>query len=626
AADALPDASAYSADQYFNVGRSSEPSLSADSRKVLFLANTVDTNQVFILDLETGEQRQVTDFDDSVDLAVFSPADASVFLYGMDDRGNENTQLFLYDAGNGESVRLGSSAEAMYRYGAWSGDGGRVAYAANGRHQAFFDIYEYDIAGRHERLIVEKDAYLTADIYSDDGDVIVFSEDRGVFDRNVYMIALSGDVKPVLLNPQPGQNRMHLAYMKKSAKKIPVVSDSGLNFKRLQTFDTKKLTLKNDWPPGKRNIVEFGFSPDRSLMYFVESEPALDRLYLCDFRGGSRSIRKLKIEGAVTIDRVGISSDNNFLVMGATGADRPPCVFRYDIAGNAMTDLSQGDTAGIDERTFRKPEAVEYTTFDGRKIEAFLYLPAGAKQGDRLPCVMYIHGGPSSHFAPVFKPSIQHIVAQGYALFAPNIRGSTGYGKAFAQLDNRKKREDAVKDVIAGVDWLESSGYIDPDRIAITGESYGGYVVLACLTLYPGLWAAGIDTVGISNFVTFLENTAPYRRPLRETEYGSLDTDRSFLESISPLYRAAMIKAPLLIIHGKNDPRVPVSEAFQIRDAVKGNGGIVEMIVFDDEGHSIEKKENNTAALKKRIAFLGKHVKNCGGNAACPAEGPEAGE
>ena len=158
------------------------------------------------------------------------------------------------------------------------------------------------------------------------------------------------------------------------------------------------------------------------------------------------------------------------------------------------------------------------------------------------------------------------------------------------------------------------------------GCGIGRHAVLACLTLYPGLWAAGIDIVGISNFVTFLENTAPYRRPLRETEYGFLETDRAFLESISPLHRAGRIEAPLLIIHGRNDPRVPVSEAFQIRDAVKGNGGIVEMIVFDDEGHSIENKENKIAALKKRIAFLEKHVENRGGNAACPARGQEAGE
>jgi dipeptidyl aminopeptidase/acylaminoacyl peptidase len=220
-------------------------------------------------------------------------------------------------------------------------------------------------------------------------------------------------------------------------------------------------------------------------------------------------------------------------------------------------------TAGIPRETFVEPELVHYPTFDGREIPAFFSTPDADSEG--LPVVVDVHGGPESQRRPSFGAVKQYLLANGYAVFEPNVRGSAGYGREYASLDDVEKRMDAVKDLRAGAEWLHDHPSVDQDRIALMGGSYGGFMVLAGLTEYPSLWAAGVDIVGIANFVTFLENTGDWRQSLREAEYGSLADDRKFLESISPINNADRIDAPLFVLHGENDPRVPVGEAGETR-------------------------------------------------------------
>jgi dipeptidyl aminopeptidase/acylaminoacyl peptidase len=222
--------------------------------------------------------------------------------------------------------------------------------------------------------------------------------------------------------------------------------------------------------------------------------------------------------------------------------------------------------------------------------------------------IVDIHGGPESQRRPSFSGLAQYFLSRGYAVFEPNVRGSTGYGTAYTHLDDIEKRMDAVRDVVAGVDWLVDRPGIDPDRVVAKGGSYGGFVVLAALTAFPDRWAAGVDVVGIANFVTFLENTGPWRRQLREAEYGSLAEDRAFLESISPVNTIEAIEAPLFVLHGANDPRVPVGEADRIAARAREQGVPVEKLVFDDEGHGISKLENRVEAYSHVVEFLDEHV------------------
>ncbi len=246
---------------------------------------------------------------------------------------------------------------------------------------------------------------------------------------------------------------------------------------------------------------------------------------------------------------------------------------------------------GIDISSLVEPELIYYPSFDGLEIPAYYYRPSETFRSTEagLPAVIFVHGGPEGQFRPVYSapwvPPIQYYLRRGFAVFVPNVRGSTGYGKAFVHLDDVRLRPDSVTDLKAGVEWLVSEGGADPTRVGIIGRSYGGYMVLAALTTYPDLWAAGVDIVGIANFVTFLENTGVWRRKWREAEYGSLEHDREFLEQISPIHAVDRIVAPLLIIHGANDPRVPVSEAEQMVAALHAREVPVEYLRFENEGH-----------------------------------------
>jgi dipeptidyl aminopeptidase/acylaminoacyl peptidase len=224
--------------------------------------------------------------------------------------------------------------------------------------------------------------------------------------------------------------------------------------------------------------------------------------------------------------------------------------------------------------------------------------------GDRAPAVVWVHGGPEAQFTPYFSPVIQYLVASGYVVAAPNVRGSTGYGKRYAHLDDVGLREDSVRDLEHVNQWLRGREYVLPDRIAVTGGSYGGYMVLAAITLQPTLWAAACDIVGIANFRTFLERTASYRRALREAEYGSLARDGEILDRVSPIHRVDRIRAPLFVIHGANDPRVPVHEAEQIVAALRGRNQRVEYVRFENEGHGIFRLENKVRAYGELVRFF----------------------
>jgi dipeptidyl aminopeptidase/acylaminoacyl peptidase len=240
-------------------------------------------------------------------------------------------------------------------------------------------------------------------------------------------------------------------------------------------------------------------------------------------------------------------------------------------------------------------------------IPAWFYPPANAGS-EKYPVIFDVHGGPEGQAQPTFNHVHQYFISRGYVLFVPNVRGSSGYGKNYIALDNVEKRMDSVADLAYAVKWLSKQPSVDPNRIAITGGSYGGFMVLSALTTYPDLWAAAVDIVGISNFVTFLENTSSYRRSHREGEYGSLEHDREFLKSISPIHHVDKITAPLMVIHGANDPRVPLGEAEQMVSALRGRGVPVEFLVYDDEGHGLVKLKNILDAYPKIADFLDTHL------------------
>ncbi|MBK7401857.1 MAG: S9 family peptidase [Myxococcales bacterium] len=279
---------------------------------------------------------------------------------------------------------------------------------------------------------------------------------------------------------------------------------------------------------------------------------------------------------------------------------------RIDLRTGETTKKTNSDHKGVEEAALYKEQSLSCTSFDGKKIQYFFYGQTGP---GRWPVVVNVHGGPEAQAQPGFSAITQYLALAGYHVAQPNVRGSLGFGKSFAHLDDKEKREDSVKDLSAIGKCLAERPDVDAYRIALYGGSYGGYMVLAGLTLFPEQWAAGVDVVGIANFRTFLEQTAPYRRALREAEYGSLDKDGPLLDAISPIHKVDKIKAPLMVIHGTRDPRVPIGEAVQITKALEKRGLPVQLLTFDDEGHGLSKLKNRLVAFPAMIAFLEQHVR-----------------
>ena len=360
------------------------------------------------------------------------------------------------------------------------------------------------------------------------------------------------------------------------------------------------------------------------------------------------------------VSGLAFSNDQSKLAFSFNSATQNGDIWIYDIKTRRLAQVTNSDRAGIDPASFIAPKLVKFTTFDGREIPAWYYKPtnlarfAGPQFGGNrpvkgdintpateplakvnrdktrpplagtydgtgmgeaaprsggLPVIVSVHGGPEGQERPGFNPLYQYYLSRGYAILAPNVRGSTGYGKTYTHLDDVKNREDSVRDLTYAVEWLKSEGGADARRIAVMGGSYGGYMTLAAITLYPDLWAAAVDTVGIANWESFLKNTSGYRRRQREVEYGRLDRDIDFLRSISPLAKADRIQAPLFVIAGKNDPRVPYTEAEQIVKAIQSRAGAVQYKLYQDEGHGVAKLKNRLELYPLVADFLDAYMK-----------------
>lgn len=380
---------------------------------------------------------------------------------------------------------------------------------------------------------------------------------------------------------------------------------------------------------------------------------------------------QVKLPARGIVGSMNFNKDQSKLAFSFSSPTQNSDVWVYDLKSKALKQITHSDRAGIDAKSFVAPELVKFKTFDGREIPAWFYLPSkstgfriknegesdelasyvlyesshpevparplsvfvrslqpmswlvsgvprierkskakpGSFKAVQMPVVVSVHGGPEGQERPGFSGLYQYYLSRGYAILATNVRGSTGYGKTYTHLDDVKNRENSVKDLAAAVEWLKTSGAADPKKIAVMGGSYGGYMTLAAITLYPDLWAAAVDTVGISNWETFLKNTSGYRRRQREVEYGRLDRDIDFLRSISPIAKIDRIKCPLFVIAGKNDPRVPWTEGQQIVDALKNRRAVVEWKLYDDEGHGISKLKNRLDLYPRVADFLDKYLK-----------------
>jgi len=607
-------AKTYPFERYLNVRNAYGPSFSPDGNRLSFLTDISGVAEVWSVpvDLDASSPawpEQLTFRGERVSSAIYSPVEP-VMLVLADTGGSELDQLYLLSQDGANFHALTDQPEVMYRAAVWSPDGQRVIYASNERDPRYFDIYERNMLDGTARRLWQQNGTNFPAVSSPDGSQMIISRmHSNVFTQLLLLDIGSGEVRSLTPDTADGPSEFNDPSWAVDGSGLYVISNRGRDFLNLAWLDpaTGELSYLRDdqWDTDHLRVTH-----DGRYLALTLNEDGYSRLEIFDIsRGWSErhSLSAPSLPRGVIVDMTW-SQDGQRLAFTLLSAGTPMNVWIWDIAQEKLWQATLSSLGGIPREQFVEPTLVHFPTFDRREIPAFLFVPRD-QPAHNLPVVINVHGGPEGQARPIFNPVNQYLVAQGYAVLAPNVRGSSGYGYTYMSLDDVRNRMDSVADLRHAVLWLRESGIADPRRIVVMGGSYGGFMVLSALTTYPDLWAAGIDIVGVANFVTFLENTHPWRRRLRECEYGSLENDREFLEEISPIRRVDKIAAPLFVIHGANDPRVPIGEAEQIVAALRQRQVPVEYLRFEDEGHGLIKRANRLIAYPAIARFLDERLK-----------------
>jgi dipeptidyl aminopeptidase/acylaminoacyl peptidase len=578
---------------WLEVSTAAAPSVSHDGESVLFLWDSAGIPEAWRIGRDGSRPSRLFGGEERVGAVFASPHDPRAVV-AVDSGGNEHWQFALVSLEEPATTRaLTHSPRVIHSSGRWTEDGRRFAYTSNERDNRFFDVYELEVdRPGSPRTLLRADA--THSVLDTRGSDVLVARSNTSLD--VDLLLIQGD-RAVHLNPHEGE----------------------------QTVFSAALAADG---------VYAGANPGRELAALVRLRPGrASHEFLREYPGDVELVRASR-DGALlllSVNRDGRSETHIF--DPATGEDRPllsgprgviggatwlpdASAFVYELASPEGHELYLRSVAtGKEKRLTRSPRplpgptaearAGRFRAEDGLAVPYWEYSPAGREPRGT---VLFVHGGPEGQDRPGFDPFRSFFLGEGWRVVAPNVRGSTGYGRTYVHLDDVRRRMDSVRDLRDLASHLFATGRALPGRLGILGGSYGGFMVLSATSTYPDLWAAAVDIVGIANFVTFLENTGPWRRALREAEYGSLARDREFLESISPVHHAERIRAPLFVIHGRNDPRVPLGEAEQIVETLRRLGRDVEFLVFDNEGHGIVRRENRLAAGSRIARFFENHI------------------
>ncbi len=527
-----------------------------------------------------GLHEQVTFAGERITVALPSPREER-WVIARDAGGNERHALFAIDAAGGSERALSHDPEAIHVPGAFSPDGSQVAFTHTGRNGVDFDVAVVAVAGGERVDLAQPGGWSHVTDWSEHG--ILVQRANTPFDHDLFLVdAASGT--PTHLTPHEGEVSYDTARLLPDGS-VLCACDAASEFTRLAL-------LRGGAEPEL-------LTPDDADVELVALDAARTRRAWAVNRGGESEVwlDGTRVEGLPR----GVVSALAFARDGSLTVTAGPPDDSTDVwsAAPRVARRTRSAVGGLDRSGFVRPELAEVESFDGRRVPYLRFGPPGR------PALCWVHGGPESQFRPQMAPVIQYLCAQGITVAAPNVRGSTGYGRSYHHLDDVERRLDSVAD-LAALGRALGAGSDTP--VGVMGGSYGGYMTMAAITEHPELWACAVNIVGIVNFVTFLERTGAYRRTLREAEYGSLERDRAFLESISPIRKIGRIACPLMVIHGANDPRVPVGEAEQVVAALQARGAAVEYLRYEDEGHGITRLANRLDCYPRVAAFLQQHL------------------
>ena len=574
-----------------------------------------NTAQIHEVRMPGGARRQLTFFAEPIGAAGWDPKEGKFFLFTRDTGGNEFGQMYRLDVATGDVTLLSDGGRSQNGGWVWDRAGDRIAYASTRRNGADRDIWVVDPRDpATDRLIVENagGGWSVLD-WSPDGTQLLVGESLSVNKSRRWLVDVASGAKTRLDEDGPEDVAWGGGTFTPDGGAIWTTTDKDSEFARLVKWTPASGGIEVMAADIPWEVEGFDVSEDGKSVCFITNEAGVSRARVLDTATGKHRLVAGLPDGVIAAGEW--HADGRHLAFSVGSARSTSDVYVWDaVEGGPAIRWTESELGGLVADTLVEPRAIDWQSFDGLEIRGFLY-PAAPRFTGRRPVIINIHGGPEGQSRPIFQGRNNFFMSElGVALVFPNVRGSTGYGKTFVKLDNALKREDSVRDIGALLDWIATRPDLDPDRVMITGGSYGGFMTLACATTYDDRIRCALDVVGISHFTTFLKNTESYRRDLRRVEYGDerVPEVAEFFERIAPLNNAGRITKPLFVVQGANDPRVPASEAEQMVAKVRGNGGPVLFLNAKDEGHGFRKKPNMDFQFYATVMFVRQHLLGAG--------------
>lgn len=592
---------------------------SPDDKQVAFVTNISGRNNIWVVPSQGGWPTQLTVSNQRQTNIAWSPKGRWI-AYNSDYDGNEQWDLFLVSADNGQVVNLTNTPEVAEEGAAWSPDGERLAYSVKPKQSPNYEIDTIDILTKRVTHITSNTPAQLSNvnaIWSKDGKWIIFTQQRADGkDANIFMVSATGG-RATNLTPHEGERNFLATDISPDGKTVLITSNASNGYENagLLEIASKKITwLTTD----KWEVTSGNFSRDGKSLTWMANIDGNQDIYVYDLVSKQTHVLAIakginSLAGAETA----FSNDGSRLLFRHEGPNAPNDLWTYDFSTQKPLEITHSLVGGVRSKDMVEPFLVHFPSKDGKwQISAFVYVPYNAERNGQNVAVIAIHGGPTAQTVNSFTRYIQYLVNQGYFVIAPNYRGSTGYGKEFEDANRFDMGGADLEDVIAAAEWMKKTGYIDPKKVAVLGGSYGGYLTMMAVTKAPDLWAAGVPIVPFVNWFTEIENEDPLLRQYDMATMGDPVKDKARLQERSPINFVDHIKAPLLILAGGNDPRCPRTEAEQVASAIKKRNGVVELKVYENEGHGFAKIENQIDAWTRVADFLKKYVPpaKCGCN------------
>ena len=595
----------YSIETLMSNNRSSGGYFSKDADKLIYSSDKSGIFNIYEVDLSTNEETQLTDSkEESFFVRGYSPNTGEV-IYSADKGGNENSHIYLIREGNSIDLTPGENTKASYV--GWTNDELGMYIISNSRDPRFFDLYKIDIETLESEMVFKNDSGYNLNSISNNDRYLVLSLNLSRSEQKLFLYDVKSKQQVEISNQAAnfsGQN------FDKNDENYFYTTNYDSEFYYLMSYNLKNgersTVYKTNWD------VAFSYlSKNNSYRVIAVNEDAQNKLTIKNMSDQS-DLNLIGFEN-MNINSVGFSDDEKLLRVSAGSPNSPGDIYTYELSTNKLNKITSNLNSNVNPKDLVNAEVIRYESFDGLEIPAILYKPHSASKKNKVPALVWVHGGPGGQSRIGYRALIQYLVNHGYAILAVNNRGSSGYGKTFYSLDDLNHGEDDLQDCVWGKKWLQDQDYINPDKIGIIGGSYGGFMTMAAMTFEPEEFKVGVNIYGVTNWIRTLRSIPAYWESTRESLYkemGNPYTEDSLrLYNISPLFHAKNIKNPVMVLQGANDPRVLQIESDEMVQEARDAGAYVEYVLFEDAGHGFIKKEQQIEGNEKILTFLENYLK-----------------